>query len=200
MSGIGSAFIQFLLPFSVLSENRNDPFPAKAEAATVFSLAELERDKGGGILSKHPEEKIMFIAKIGYPLWLFPWSETILIFDGLNRSNYTLRYAVTPNLIPFMENLKRSSKTRETHLAFLSDHLNYFQAPVTEKAVLVNGLISDPQFLGEFEVYRQEATVTEDEPANIGLLSPLIEESTITGILRISTHRLGRTLKDFTGA
>jgi hypothetical protein len=184
MSGIGSAFIQFLLPFSVLSENRNDPFPAKAEAATVFSLAELERDKGGGILSKHPEEKIMFIAKIGYPLWLFPWSETILIFDGLNRSNYTLRYAVTPNLIPFMENLKRSSKTRETHLAFLSDHLNYFQAPVTEKAVLVNGLISDPQFLGEFEVYRQEATVTEDEPANIGLLSPLIEESTITGILR----------------
>jgi hypothetical protein len=127
MSRIGSAFIQFLLPFSVLSENRNEPFPAKAEAATVFTLAELEREKGGGLLSRRPEEKIMFIAKIGYPLWLIPWSETILIFDGLNRANYTLRYAVTPDLNPFIENLKRSSKTRETHLAFLSDHLNYFQ-------------------------------------------------------------------------
>jgi hypothetical protein len=184
MSGIGSAFTQFLLPFSALSENRKDPFPAKAETATVFTLAELERAKGGGIISRRPEEKIVFIAKIGYPLWLFPWSETILIFDGLNRANYTLRYAVTPDVNPFMENLKRSSKMRETHLAFLSDHLNYFQAPVTEKAVLVNGLISDPEFLGEFDVYRREAAATEDEPANVGLLSPLIGESTIATILR----------------
>jgi hypothetical protein len=184
MSGIGSAFTQFLLPFSALSENRKDPFPAKAEAATVFTLAELERAKGGGIISRRPEEKIVFIAKIGYPLWLFPWSETIFIFDGLNRANYTLRYAVTPDVNPFMENLKRSSKTRETHLAFLSDHLNYFQASVTEKAVLVNGLISDPEFLGEFDVYRREAAATEDEPANVGLLSPLIGESTIATILR----------------
>ncbi len=184
MSGIGSAFTQFLLPFSALSENRKDPFTANAEAATVFTLAELERAKGGGILSRRPEEKMVFIAKIGYPLWLFPWSETILIFDGLNRANYTLRYAVTPDVNPFMENLKRSSKTRETHLAFISDHINYFQSPVTEKAVLVNGLISDPEFLGEFDVYRREATATEDEPANVGLLSPMIEESTIAAILR----------------
>jgi hypothetical protein len=184
MSGIGSAFTQFLLPFSALSENRKDPFTANAEAATVFTLAELERAKGGGILSRRPEEKMVFIAKIGYPLWLFPWSETILIFDGLNRANYTLRYAVTPDVNPFMENLKRSSKTRETHLAFISDHINYFQAPVTEKAVLVNGLISDPEFLSEFDVYRREATATEDEPANVGLLSPIIEESTIAAILR----------------
>ena len=152
MSGIGSAFTQFLLPFSALSENRKDPFTAKAEAAAVFTLAELERAKGGGIISRRPEEKIVFIAKIGYPLWLFPWSETILIFDGLNRANYTLQYAVTPDVNPFMENLKRSSKTRETHMAFLSDHINYFQAPVTEKAVLVNGLISDPEFLSEIDV------------------------------------------------
>jgi hypothetical protein len=45
MSGIGSAFTQFLLPFSALSENRRDPFPAKAEAATVFTLEELEEQK-----------------------------------------------------------------------------------------------------------------------------------------------------------
>ena len=180
---MGSAFIQFLLPFSTLSENRKEPFTADSEAAAVFSLAELDRAKGGGILSRHPEEKIVFIAKIGYPLWLFPWSETILIFDGLNRANYTLRYAVIPDVKTFMEHLKRSSKIRETHLAFLSDHINYFQAPMTEKAVLVNGLISDPEFLGEFDVYRREATATEDEPANIGLLSPTIEESTISSIL-----------------
>ncbi len=184
MSGIGSAFAQFLLPFSILSENRKEPFTADAEAAAVFSLAELNRVKGGGILSKRSEEKIMFIAKIGYPLWLFPWHETTLIFDGLNRINYTLRYAITSDVSAFMDNLMRSSKTRETHLAFLLDHINYFQAPVDEKAVLINGLVSNPEFLSEFDVYYREATATEDEPVNVGLLSPRIGESIITAILR----------------
>ena len=199
MSGIGSAYQQFLLPFSVLSENRKEPFTADLEAAAVFSLAELERGKGGGFLSRRPDEKIAFIAKIGYPLWLFPWSETTLIFDGLNRSKHTLRYAVTPDVNAFVENLKRGSKTRETHVAFLSDHINYFQAPVTEKAVVINGLIRDPEFLSEFESYRHEATATEDEPANVGLLSPTIDESTISAILKELEGLHSSFKKDFNG-
>ncbi len=184
MSGIGSAFKQFLLPFSVLSENRKEPFTADLEAAAVFSVAELDRAKGGGLISRHPEEKIEFIAKVGYPLWLFPWSETTLIFDGLNRSSHTLRYPVIPDVQVFIENLKRSSKTRETYQAFLSDHINYFQAPIAEKALVINGLIREPEFLSEFESYRYQATAIEDEPDNVGLLSPIIEESTISSILK----------------
>src|SRR3989304_8877124 len=128
---------QFILPFSVLSENRKDPFTSDLEAAALFSLAELDRTKGGGLIVKQTEEKIEFIAKIGYPLWLYPWAETVLIFDGLNRSNYTLRYAAVPDVKAFIENLKRGSKTRETHLAFLSDNLNSFQISETEKSLLV---------------------------------------------------------------
>jgi hypothetical protein len=184
MSGIGSAFKQFLLPFSTLSEKRKEPFTLDLEAATVFSLAELDRSKGGGLISKRPEEKIVFIAKVGYPLWLFPWSETTLIFDGLNRASYTLAYPVIPDVQVFIENLKRSSKTRETHLAFLSDHINYFQAPVEEKTVAINALIREPEFLSEFESYSHQATEIEDEPANVGLLSPIIEEQTIASVLK----------------
>ena len=76
MSGTDWEIKQFLLPFATLSENRKEPFTADLEAATIFSMAELDRAKGGGFLSKRPEEKLLFIAKIGYPLWLFPWSET----------------------------------------------------------------------------------------------------------------------------
>jgi hypothetical protein len=184
MSGIGSAYKQFLLPFSALSENRKEPFTADLEAAAVFSLSELDRAKGGGLLSRGPEERIVFIAKIGYPLWLFPWSKTTLIFDGFNRSSHTLRYAVIPDINTFIDNLKRSSKTRETHMAFLSDHINYFQAPVTEEAVVINGLITEPEFLKEFETYRHEARETEDESPDVGLLTPTIDESTIASILK----------------
>ena len=184
MSGIGSAFKQFLFPFSTLAENRKEPFTLDLEAAAVFSLAELDRGKGGGIISRRPEETIAFVAKVGYPLWLFPWFETALIFDGFNRSSCILHYAVIPDINAFIENLRRSSKTRETHTAFLSDHINYFQAPVTEKSVVVNGLIREPEFLNEFESYRHEAMEIEDDPANVGLITPTLEEFTVAAILK----------------
>jgi uncharacterized protein YukE len=199
MSGIGSAYKQFLLPFSSPSENRKEPFIYDLEVATVFSLAELDRAKGGGILSRRPEEKIAFIAEVGYPLWLFPWSETILIFDGFKRSSHTLRYAIIPDVNAFIENLKRGSKTRETHMAFLSDHLNYFQAPLTEEAVVVNGLIREPVFLREFESSRHEAKEVEDEPENVGMLSPTFDESTIASILNELEHLYASFKKDING-
>jgi hypothetical protein len=71
MSGTDWEIKQFLLPFATLSENRKEPFTADWEAAAVFSLTELDRAKGGGFLSKRPEEKIVFIAKIGYPFGFF---------------------------------------------------------------------------------------------------------------------------------
>ncbi len=171
---------QSFLPFSILSENRKEPFTSDMEVASVFSLAELERSKGGGFLSKRPEEKMVFITKVGYPLWLFPWSATALIFDGLNRSKHTLSYAVVPDARDFIENLKRSSKTHETHMAFLSDHINYFQTQVTENQIEINGLITDPEFLSEFDSYQHEATATEFKYTISGLITPTIDKSIIS--------------------
>ena len=170
---------QRFLPFSVLSENRTDPFTPDLEAAAVFSLAELDRAKGGGLIIKQPEEKIAFIAKMGYPLWLFPWSEIALVFDGLNQSRFTLPYLAIPDVNAFMENLKRASRTRETHLAFLADSINYFQSSIVEKGLVVNGLMLEPQFLTEFESYRREAARSGGDPS-VGLLTPTLDESVIS--------------------
>jgi uncharacterized protein YukE len=194
MSGVDWDVKQFILPFAVLSENRKEPFTSDLEAAAVFSLAEMDRAKGGGFFSKRPEETMLFIAKIGYPLWLFPWSETALIFDGFNRSKYTLPYAVVPDANAFMENLKRSSKTRETHQAFLADHLNYFQTPVTEKSIQINGLIREPEFLTEFDSYRSEASAIEGQSAKAALLSPTIDKSIISSAMQ-ELDRLCSTFK-----
>jgi len=181
--GIMPGIKQFILPFSVLSDNRKEPFTVDLEVAAVFSLAEADRAKGGGFLSKRPEEDIIFIAKIGYPLWLFPWLKTAFIFDGFGRSKYKFQYAAIPDVKEFAENLKSGSKTRETHMAFLSEYINYFQAPVTEKGFIVNGLICDPEFLAEFDPYHREAKAIEDQPSSVAMLSPTIEEPTISSTL-----------------
>ncbi len=120
--GTSSGTNQRFLPFWTLSENRVEPFTSDVEVAAVFALADLDRAKGGGLIMKQPEERIAFIAKLGYPLWLFSWSEIALTFDGLNQAKYALSYVAVPDVNAFVENLGRGAKTRETHLAFLNDN------------------------------------------------------------------------------
>jgi hypothetical protein len=168
------------LPFSVLSENRTEPFTPDMEKAAIFSLSEIERGRGGGLLLKQPEEKVAFIAKIGYPLWLFQWSQTALVFDGLNQSKFNLTYLAIPDVKTFTENLKRAAKTRETLLAFLVDCVSYFESSIVEKGLVVNGLMQEPEFLTEFECYRREAAKTDQGNSGIGLLTPTINESAIS--------------------
>jgi len=175
---------EFILPFSVLSGNRKDPFTSDLEQAAVFALAEVDRTKGGGLILKQPEEKMVFIAEVGYPLWLFPSTAAALLFDGLGKAKYTLPYVTVPDAKAFLENLKRSSKTRETHMAFLSDHINYFQTSTTEKGIPVNGLIRSPEFLSEFESYRREATEMTDQPTSMALLHTIVDESAISSAVR----------------
>ena len=168
----------FILPFSVLSEDRKEPFTPEVEAAAAYVLAELER-KGGGLLIKQPEEKLVSITRVGYPLWVVPKGETTFVFDGLNRSTYTLPYLEMPQVNVLMDDFERNSKTRETYRVFLSNHVNYFQQP-TKKELTVNGLIANKDFLSEIDFYRKEASEATGPLPNSALLSPAIEESAIT--------------------
>ncbi|MGD0643440.1 MAG: hypothetical protein ABSA75_00875 [Candidatus Bathyarchaeia archaeon] len=169
------------MPFS--PEKRRGPFSFEVEAAAVYALAELERTKGGGLIVKQPHEKLLFIAKMGYPLWLFPKSETTYIFDGLNNSSYTVNYPDLPTAKAFIESLERNSKTREDYKAFLSDHNNYFLQPKKEKEFSLRGVITDSDFKKEFNIYRKEAIEVTGQPANLAPLSPSLEEPTVSSML-----------------
>ena len=90
-----SATKRLSLPFS--GEKTKESLNSKIEAGTVFAVAELERSKGGGLIVKKPEEKLAFIAKIGYPLWLYPKNDTVFIFNGLDDSTFNVSY---PEIAP----------------------------------------------------------------------------------------------------
>ena len=170
---------QRFLPFCVLSEKRGVPFTPDLEAATIFTLAELERSKGGGMILKQPEEMTMFIAKLSYPVWVSPWREIALSFDGLNQTSYTQRYLSVSDVSRFVENLKRGARTLETLQAFLSDHLNYFQVPPVEKNLIVKGLMTDSQFMTEFNLFRRGAEGAETEASGTSLILPTLDESLV---------------------
>jgi hypothetical protein len=156
----------------------------EVEAAAVFAVTEFERSKGGGLVFKQPPESLLFIAKVGYPLWLFPRNDTMFIFDGLSDSSYSVAYAEGRSAKVFMENLNKNLVPRENYMIFLSEHNKYFQEPAKQKEFNIPGLIANLEFKEEFRAYRKEALEANDQAlANLGLLFPILEESTISSML-----------------
>jgi hypothetical protein len=178
---LSSTVKRFIFPFA--PQKGTVQFNTEVEGAAVYALAELERMKGGGLIIKQPEEKITFLAKMGYPLWLFPKGETTYIFDGLNNSAYTMSYFELPSAKVFMDSLEANLNTREDFMAFLSDHNSYFTRPKKEKELSLSNLIVDLDFKKELNAYRKEAVEVTGQPANLALLPPSLEEATISSML-----------------
>ncbi|MGD0204314.1 MAG: hypothetical protein ABSC20_10465 [Candidatus Bathyarchaeia archaeon] len=172
---------RFILPFS--PGKSRELFSFDVEASAVYALTELERAKGGGLIVKQHEEKLLFITKIGYPLWLFPNNETGYIFDGLNDSSISVHYFEVSPAKTFIESLEKNSKTHEDYMTFLSDHDSYFQQPKKEKEFVLRGLIAGLDFKKEFSVYRKEAIEVAGQPAKLAPLAPTLEEATISSML-----------------
>jgi hypothetical protein len=173
---------RLIIPFSILSENRKEPFAEEMEKAAIYCLAELERKKGGGLILKKPEEKVVFLTEFCYPLWLIPWKNLSLIFDGLKTTTYTLTYRSVPDVKAFMENAQRGSKTLEIYMSFLADNINYFQISGNEKTMSIDALVTEPNFLNEFDIYISEAKEFETPSSKIVLLPTAIDESTISSL------------------
>jgi DNA repair exonuclease SbcCD ATPase subunit len=171
---------EFTLPYSVLAENRADPFSEEMEKAAIYCFAELEREKGAGLILKKPEENIILLAEFGYPFWFVPWSRLNLIFDGLKTTFHALNYKEIPDVKVFMENLQRSSKTLETYITFLSDNINYFQMSSKEKTIAIDALVTEPSLLNEFNLYLSEAKSVESQSPETVFLSSAIDETTIS--------------------
>jgi len=175
---------KYVLPFSALSPNRRESFTQETERAAIFCLAELERAKGGGLVIKQPPEKLAFIAEVCYPFWLVTLGKIGLLFDGLNTTAHTLTYLTIPNVQVFLDNVNRSSKTRQAYVAFLSDNLNYFQVSGNGERKVIDGLITETEFLHDFASYLPEAKAVKTSLSDMVVVLPTLNESSIFSIMQ----------------
>jgi len=168
-----------LLPFAALSQPTMAPFTKDAERATVFCLAELNREKGGGFFKKRAPEKLIFVAEIYYPFWVAPFGRLVLLLDGLNVASHSIPYSVLPDIKVFKDKMNTRSETRQAYAAFLSNNINYFQSSDNEETKVINGLITDAEFLKEFMPYLNEAVMTEAPVVDSVLISPTNDEAAV---------------------
>jgi hypothetical protein len=189
---------RLIVPFSVLSENRKEEFTGEMEKAAIYCFAELGRKKGGGLILKKPEEKLVFLTEFCYPLWLIPWGNLNLIFDGLKTTTYALTYRSIPNVKTFMENARRGSKTLEIYMPFLTDNINYFQISSDEKTLPIDALVTQPNLLNEFGNYVSEAK-PESPLSKIVFLLPAIDESSISSLTQELENLRNQFREDING-
>jgi hypothetical protein len=151
---------------------------AEIEAALVFTVAELNRGRGGGIFNRQSQETTLFIAQLGYPIWVYTKNNgSTLAFDGLGCFSYSVSYDEAPSATKFMENLQKYQLPRDSYTSFLCDHQNYFQQPPQNRQFVLRGLIENREFYNELSIYQREAT----EPTQSNtLLSPILEEAAIS--------------------
>jgi hypothetical protein len=171
---------------------------AEVEAAAIFAFAESGRSKGGGLISRQPEEKLISLSKMGYPLWLAPKNELVFIFDGLSDTSRSVPYFEVPSVEGFIKSLEENSSPKENYYAFLEDHTNYFQKFTKEKQFIFRSLVVDIELKKEFTIFRREATEISGQ-VNVGLLPPVLDESAILSMLsyfeKLQTAQRGETLK-----
>ena len=173
-----------LLPFATLTPTSGASFTIDAERAAVFCLAELGRDKGGGFFKKRPPEKLVFIAEVYYPFWVAPFGRLTLLLDGLNATSHTINYSVLPDLKVFKDKMDIRSETRQAYVTFLSTNLNYFKVSDREETKVIDGLMTDADFLKEFMPYLNEATTTETPVVDSVLISPATDEAAVLAMTK----------------
>jgi len=185
-----------ILPFAVPAEDRQEAFTREMEMAAVFCLAEMDRKKGGGILKrKEAGEELLFATEFCYPIWLIPWKGRSLLFDGLSLTTHKLDYNTLPDVKAFTNDIEVSAKTREAYSAFLSDRLNFFKNFTGKEERVINGLMADPELIKDLSVYLTEARAMRKPSVDRVLLSPTLDEPTITSTIQDMSN-LRATLKE----
>jgi hypothetical protein len=174
---------KLIIPFSCPSKDRIQPFTQDMEMAAIYYLAQKERKKGEGRVLKKPEEKLAFIAKTGYPIWLVPYKGRTLIFDGLEFTNNTLSINKIPDIKDFETDIQASSKLHEAYSAALSQNSSYFQNFTGKEETIIEGLITNTDFVKDFSECIKDAVDMSKVETTKAILAPLLDESEVASSL-----------------
>ena len=166
----------FILPFTTSTAKRLKDFTKNMEMAAILYLAESERKKGESRVLRKKDEKLVFITKAFYPIWLIPYRGATLIFDGRNYTSHTLFYDVVPDIETFNKNLRENRKTTESYTATLYRNKDYFKNFNGKEEIRIEGLIANSDLIDDFKVYLHKMKKAKRHLKNKAILPNTIED------------------------
>lgn len=137
----------FILPYIVDAPGGKTKITLEEEIAAISCLA-FHRRKRIGIMTSRTEG-IKAISKIYYPLVRIPWSEGCFIADGLEFLDFKFSDMVVPDMLQFVERLRKSSIVLEDFIETLRYGADLFSKIIESgfKEYRINHLIEDRNLL-----------------------------------------------------
>jgi hypothetical protein len=179
-----------ILPFATPAKNRLKDFTKNMEMAAVLYLAEGTRKKGEHPHLRKKEEKLVFITKACYPIWLIPYNKTTLIFDGLGLASHTFIYDKMPDVEVFNEEIQRCEKTTDSYIATLTRNMDHFRDFQGKEEIRIEGLVTTPDLKEDIRTCRTQMKQGKKLFNNIVFLKPETKKHEIqTGIKQLSALR-----------
>ena len=130
-------------------------FSLNAEVAAIFCLAEGRRKKKSFLSSK--EEKLVFLWKANYPIYVMRWLDRSILFDGLGLISENVLYRDIIDMAQFEKELSTISKVGPLR-AFLTKHTKTFSDFNGTRNMRINNIISKQLLLSEMTEFIQKSS------------------------------------------
>ena len=165
-----------ILPHVVKGKARKKPFNLDMEISAILCLAEARRKKPGII--DVSSEKISFISKLHYPIWVVPWKDSYLFVDGLGISSYTFPYVKLPDVELLTEEIERSVADKKQFRNVLRGHAQTFEKPELTR-ISLEAIFAEEKLLPILsEYFKQVSALKERRSERVALIPPKLNEKT----------------------
>jgi hypothetical protein len=140
-----------VLPFIVKAHDNEENVSYPAELAGVACLTEWQRKKAGFL--RDTTEKVSFLSKLYYPIWVAPLEDSCLIIDGLAYSSHNFAFKEPAATGLFVEDLKKNSTVPQEFMTALSRQTKNAEKIASTVNLSFKALIADKELLKFFSEY-----------------------------------------------
>jgi len=186
----------FILPFTTSTAKKLKNLTKNMELAAILYLAESEREKRESRILRKTDEKLVFVAKAFYPIWLVPYRGATLVFDGRSCTSHTLFYDRIPDIETFNKNIRDSRKTTEPYIATLIRNKDYFRNFSGKEEIKIEGLIANSELIEDLNGYLYKRKKARRHLKNKTVLPNKIENVDIKEGIRQLLNLRKRMAKD----
>ncbi|MFX1466389.1 MAG: hypothetical protein ACFFA5_07950 [Promethearchaeota archaeon] len=143
------------------------------ELAVAFMIAEVNREKGGGLIRKTPEEFIMLFSKIGWPYWFMKTKEGSVIADGQGLSEQKLTFSQVPKPEE-LDNILSSGETATDYVNSLKRTIELLTSLPTQ-SVPITALV-EPELAQNIATHKKNIEKKRPLEIKVAILEPEISK------------------------
>ena len=166
-----------VLPFIIEAHDGKEDVSYPTELACVVCMTELQRRKTGFL--RDASEKVSFMSKIYYPIWVAPLEDSCLITDGLASLSHQFTFKEPTNTGLFVEDLKKNSVVHQEFMAALNKQTKNIEKFASTVNVSFRALIANREMLNFFlECFKSGSFLSRDRDEKVVLIPSEIDGKT----------------------